>query len=112
MMAIASWVEWPAVPMPPPGPCEADAAPLHITATTIETAARAARDRKSRMLDDVMTISCANELQKIRRQSNPVLDAPLKMLADKPEPVRNVRIHLRGAIIQAAFTSLAAAYDI
>src|SRR5437868_6312805 len=90
MMAIASWVEWLAVPMPPPGPCEANAAPLHITAAMIGIAANAVRDTQSRMPDDVMTISCANELQKIRRQSTPVLDAPLKMLAGKVELVRSI----------------------
>src|SRR3954468_10014025 len=97
MMAIASWVEWLAVPMPPPGPCEASAAPLHVTAATIGIAASAARAAKSRMHDDVMTISCGNELQKIRRQSTPVLSTA----AD------NVGAAKRNPFARSAFMSVA-----
>jgi hypothetical protein len=41
-----------------------------------------------------------------------VLDAPLKMLAGKPEPVRAIRIHLRGAVIHTTFTSLTSICDL
>src|SRR5438128_10972938 len=76
MSPSAMCVKWLAVPTPPPGPCEANAASLHATAVTIGIAASKIR---SRMPNDVMTISCKTSLQKIRRQSTPVLRAPAKI---------------------------------
>jgi len=55
-MAIATWVRWLAVPIPPPGPCDASAELAHDTPAT-KAAAIAARDIELRMHDDVMTIS-------------------------------------------------------
>src|SRR4030088_60082 len=114
-MAIASWVRWLAVPMPPPGPCDANAVSVHATAATMAIAASAARDTASRMHDNVMTISCANELQKIRRQSMPVLSTQVKMLSEnvgrKTERACLIRIHLHGAVIHSTFTSLTSGCD-
>src|SRR6202171_3446526 len=111
-MAIASWARGLAVPMPRPCPGDADAASVHTTAATMGIAARAARDTASHMHDNVMTISCANELQKIRRQSTPVLSTQVKMLAGKTERGRRISIHLCGAVIHLTFVSLTSACDL
>src|SRR5947207_12877246 len=50
-MAIAIWERWLAVPMPPPGPCDASAAPAGNTQAMI------ASDIEAFMRDDVMAIS-------------------------------------------------------
>jgi hypothetical protein len=67
------WVSGLAVPMPPPGPCDASAALLHSTAAAIEVTAGAARDMGARVRNDVMEISLQKALSKIRRQSTPGL---------------------------------------
>ena len=59
--------------MPPPGPCDASAAPLHSAVAAIEVAAVTARDIAVRVRNDVMEISIQKALSKIRRQSTPGL---------------------------------------
>jgi hypothetical protein len=67
MIAIASWVRGLAVPKPPPGPCDAKAASVDSKTAIAGIAAEAARDIRSLVRKNVMTISCERKLQKIRR---------------------------------------------
>jgi len=62
MIAMANCVKLLAVPGPPPGPCEAKAAPAHDKQTTVAVAAEAKRDIRCLMRDDAMIISCGEEL--------------------------------------------------
>jgi len=102
-MAIAVWVSGLAVPIPPPGPCDASAALLHSAAAAIEVTAGAARDIGGRVQNDVMEISIQKALSKIRRQATPGL-ARGKIFKRRRVPAR---VHLRGAFIQDPFKSLA-----
>src|ERR1017187_717878 len=65
-MAMTSWVKLPAVPGPPPGPCDAKAALAHNRPAAVDVVAKARRDLPSLIRDDAMTISCDEKLQKIR----------------------------------------------
>ena len=58
MMAITSWVKLLAVPGPPPGPCEARAALAGSKTAVTAAVAKAIRDIRGVMRDEVMTISC------------------------------------------------------
>src|ERR1700722_6498313 len=63
MTAITSWMRSLAVPGPPPGPCEARAAPAGSKAAAT---AAPIRDIRGVKRDGVMTISCEGRFQKIR----------------------------------------------
>src|SRR2546428_1263824 len=112
-MAIAVWVRGLAVPMPPPGPCDASAALLHNAAAAIEVATAAARDIAARVQNVVMEISIQKALSKIRRQAAPGL-ARGKILSGvacwsrssswrvHSRPIQVVRVRLR-AVLRRAF---------
>jgi hypothetical protein len=73
MTAMASWVKGLAVPSPPPGPCDANAAPADNEAS-VRVAVKAKRDIRCRVRDDVMTISRDEEAWgSYGRQAVPVL---------------------------------------
>jgi hypothetical protein len=80
----------PAVPGPPPGPCDAKAAVAHSK----PVAAKAKRDIAWLMRDDAMTISRDEGCRE------------RKCCRAKLEPVRAMRIHQYGAAIHFTFTSL------
>src|SRR6266404_5570793 len=89
MMAIASWVKLLAVPGPPPGPCEAKAAPAHSEVRTVDAAAKAI----IRVVqDNVIAISCVEFGRRYGRQGMPVLknvsEKILPKIIAKRKPVR------------------------
>jgi hypothetical protein len=81
--------------MPPPGPCEAKALPIGNSAQ-----ATAARDSWNIFRD--MTISRDNRL----RQATDENGAGFEIFRPMREPARAIRIHICGADIHSAFTSL------
>jgi hypothetical protein len=97
-MAIAVWVKWLAVPMPPPGPCEANAVAAEDTATIVAIATRETFTR-----DDVMTISPS----KITEEDTTIVYAGFAHASENfGNPQHRLRIHLRGVVIHSTFTSL------
>jgi hypothetical protein len=72
MTAMASWVKLLAVPTPPPGPCEAKAAPAHSDVTTADAVADANCGIRF-VRDNVIAISCVDFGRRYGRQPIPVL---------------------------------------
>src|SRR6266699_427689 len=101
MTAIASWVKLLAVPGPPPGPCEAKAAPAHSEVRTGDAAAKASCGIRA-VRDDVIAISCVDFGRRYGRQPMPVLknvswkEFCRECCHAKREPVCMICIHVCG----------------
>src|ERR1700716_2675562 len=91
MTAMAIWVKLLAVPMPPPGPCDAKA--LAAGSSTADAAAMAARDSMGSFPD--MAISRDSLIAEATDEDG----AGFEIFSAKREPARAIRIHFCGADI-------------